>query len=257
MAWGEQAVNTKEKEEVKSKIEFTTLKDAKQRRGLKVLSYGNFSSGKTHFALSSKGPIFIIDTENGAAPLADKFPEAKILNICDSSGGDQDEKDEVKNFEKLQEAIEYLISLPDEEVGTIILDSITDIWGWSQAYAKTKIFKIPIEQRFNQQWDWAVPTKLYLKQIMKLINKKCNVVFCARATEEYVGAGQPSGRYKPSCQKSTPYWVDVVLFHEMKFVNKQLSFFAKVEKCRQNGSIIGTQIQNPTSEKVNDIIEKK
>ena len=91
---------------------------------------------------------------------------------------------------------------------------------------------------------------------MKLINKNCNVVFCARASEEYAGAGQPSGRYKPSCQKATPYWVDVVLFHEIRFINKQVSFFAKIEKCRQNGTIIGQSIENPTSEKIKEIMEK-
>ncbi len=256
MGWNnESVVETKEKE-VQTKIKFTKLNVAKEKRGLKILSYGNFSTGKTHFALSSQNPIYIIDTENGASPLAGLFPDANILNICGSDGKDDDELDEVKNFENLQRAIDFLIAKPDEEVGTIVIDSITDIWGWAQAYAKTKIFKIPIEQRFAQQWDWSVPTKLYLKQIMKLINKNVNVIFTARESEVFVGAGKPSGRFTPSCQKKTPYWVDVVLYHEAKYKNGQISFQAKVEKCRHNGKIIGKIIENPTIEKLKEMIEK-
>lgn len=253
MTWNTKS-EVKEQDKPK-KVIFKTLKESKETRGIKILSYGNFSTGKTHFALSSTKPVFIIDTENGASPLADKFPDAKVMNICNQDGENVDEKDDVKNFEEFMNTIDYLITLPDEQVGTIVVDSITDIWGWSQAYAKTKIFKIPVEDRFKQMWDWAVPTKLYLKQILKLINKKCNVILCAREAEEYDGPGSPSGRYKPQCQKKTPYWVDVVLHHEFKFINKQISFYAKIEKCRQKGSLIGTIIESPTLDKIIEVLK--
>ncbi len=254
MTWDGQAVKEK-KPKAKPKIEFKTLLESKKDRGIKILSYGSFSTGKTHFALSSEKPVYIIDTENGAAPLADKFPDANILNICNMDANDIEEKDEVNNFENFQEAINHLISLPDDKIGTIIIDSVSDIWDWAQAYAKTKIFKIPVEQRFAQQFDWGVPTKLYLKQIQKLINKNCNIVLCARAGEEYAGAGQPTGKYKPQCQKKTPYWVDIVLFHEVRFINKQLQFQAKIEKCRQKGEIINKIIENPNLEKIKEMLK--
>ena len=247
MSWEKQA-EVKEQEQPKPKIEFKTLAESKVERGIKILSYGNFSTGKTHFALSSEKPVYIIDTENGASPLADKFPDAKVINISNMDSDNIEEKDEVNNFENYQTAISHLISLPDAEVGTIIVDSISDIWDWAQAYAKTKIFKIPVEQRFTQQWDWAVPTKLYLKQILKLINKNCNVILCARAAEEYAGAGQPTGKYKAQCQKKTPYWVDIVLYHETKYINRQIQFLAKIEKCRQNGELIGKIMEKRDSD---------
>ena len=125
----------------KPKIEFKPLSEAKQDRGIKILSYGNFSTGKTHFALSSEAPVYIIDTENGASPLADKFPDAKVINICNIEGGDSDEKDEVKNFENFQEAISFLIN---SDAKTIIIDSISDIWDWAQAYAKIKVCNTPV-----------------------------------------------------------------------------------------------------------------
>jgi hypothetical protein len=257
MSWENQKVNVEQKiEEVKEKpVLFEKLKDLKSTRGIKILSYGNFSTGKTHFALNSPGPVYVIDTENGSTPLADKFPDANIVNICEMDNDNLNEKDDVRNLENFQKVVDYLLTIPDNEIGTIIVDSISDLWDWSQAYAKTKIFKIPIENRFQQQWDWQVPNKIYLKQLRKLINKNCNIIFCARAGEEYAGAGQPSGTYKPQCQKKTPYWVDIVLFHEVKYLNKQINFFAKIEKCRQKGTVIGKVIENPSLEKLNEVIK--
>ena len=240
-----------------SDIQFQDIKQSKEQRGIKILSYGNFSTGKTHFALTAKQPVFIIDTENGASPLADKFPGAKILKINESINDDTDEKDEVKNFEKLQLAIDYLAKLPKEQVGTVILDSISDLWEWVQAYAKIKIWKIPVEQRPKQMFDWGIINKLYLKQLMKLINMNANVIVIARAGEEYAGAGQPTGNYKPQCQKKTPYWVDLVLFHEIHIMKGNAIFSAKIEKCRQNGDIIGKVIDSPNFQKIVDLIEKK
>lgn len=251
MSWETQAnVETKEKD--KPKINFKLLKDTVSTRGIKILSYGNFSTGKTHFALSSDKPVYIIDTENGASPLADKFPDANVINICNLEGDDVDEKDEVKNFENFQEAVNQLVKMKDEEIGTIIVDSMSDIWSWCQAYAKTKVFKIPIEDRFKQQFDWGVPNSLIRKNVLKLINKNCNVIFTAREGEIYDGPGQPSGRFKPETQKKIPFYVDVVLHHEIKFMNKQLLFQVKVEKCRQKGELIGKIIENPTLSKIKE-----
>ena len=253
MTWETKKKEVKEQE--KPKKEFKTLAESKKNRGIKILSYGNFSTGKIHFALSSTKPVFIIDTENGASPLADKFPDAKVINISNIGGGDVDEKDEVNNFDNFINTVDYLISLPDEQIGTIIIDSISDIWDWAQAYGKIKIFKISIEDRLKQQWDWGVINKLYLAPLQKLINKNCNLILTARESETYNGPGQPSGQYVPKCQKKTPYWVDIVLYHQIKFINKQINFQAKITKCRQKGDLIGTIVQNPNLEKIKELIE--
>lgn len=253
MTWETETKVVKE-QILQPKIEFKSMAELKAKRGLKILSYGNFSTGKTHFALSSDKPVFIIDTENGASPLADKFPDAKILNICSIEGEDIDEKDEIKNFENFQAAVNFLCSLSDEEVGTVIVDSLSDIWSWVQAYAKSKVFKIPIEDRFKSQFDWGIPNNLIRKPVMKLINKNCDIIFTARESEIYNGPGQPSGKFKPHVQNKIPFYVDIVLYHQVKFINKQISFLAKIEKCRQNGKIIGKIIDNPTITKIKELI---
>ena len=55
--------------------------------------------------------------------------------------------------------------------------------------------------------------------------------------------------------KTYTYWVDVVLYHEMKFINKQISFYAKIEKCRQKGEIINKIIENPTLDKIQEMLK--
>lgn len=255
MSWDNQKIEAIEKEPKESKIEFKSLKDAKENRGIKILSYGNFSTGKTHFALTSDAPIFVIDTENGTGPLADKFPNAQVINICESIGEDTDEKDEVKNFENFQEAIKFLIALPDEQIGTIVIDSITDIWSWCQAYAKVKIFKLNIEDRLKQRFDWGIINTLLRKQILKLINKNCNLIFTAREADIWDDASGPSGRVRPEVQKKVPFFVDIVLRHEYRFINKQILFQVKVEKCRYDGNKIGQVIENPTFAKIQEMIK--
>lgn len=247
--------NIKEMKEQEVKPIFKSLKDIKQIRGIKVLSYGNFSTGKTHFALTSTAPIFVIDTENGTGPLADKFPDAQVINICDNTGEDTDEKDEVKNLENFQEAINYLISLPDDQVGTIVVDSVSDVWNWCQGYCKIKIFKLNIEDRLAQRFDWGIINNLFKKLIMKLINKNCNIIFTARESDIYDNASGPSGRVKPETQKKLPFLVDIVLRHQTRY-NKTINFYVQIEKCRMNGKLIGKNIDDVTLNKLKELIDE-
>jgi hypothetical protein len=225
-------------------------------RGLKILSYGDFSTGKTHFGLTGKGPVFIIDTENGSSPLGKKFPEARVLNISSMEfDGADEELPEVENYIKLEKAIDYLVALPDNEVGTIVLDSLTDVWSWCQAYAKIKRFKLSIDDRLKQQFDWGIINAMYNRFIMKLVNKNCNIVFTARQNEVYAGAGQPTGQHTPACQKRTPFFVDIVLYHTCRLDSKGFQFNAKITKMRQKSTLLGKVIINPTFDKIEEMIK--
>ncbi|NCD06449.1 MAG: hypothetical protein EOL97_10040 [Spirochaetia bacterium] len=254
MAWNEKKDNKITQDN--NKELFTLLSEAEKTRGLKILCYGDFSTGKTHFGLTGDGPVYVIDTENGVVPLANKFPGARVLNISSRNlDAPEEEQVEVENYLKLQDAIDYLVALPSNEVGTIVVDSLTDVWSWCQAYAKIKKFKLSIDDRLKQQFDWGIINGMYNRIIMKLINMDCNVVFTARQSEIYSGPGQPSGQYQPSCQKKTPFFVDVVLNNNKKFVGGKFVFTTKIEKLRQNGELTGTVIETPTFEKLKKVIE--
>ena len=249
MGWNEEKTTLKEKEQPTETIEFKSLADANDKRGLKIGFYGDFGSGKTHFALSAKEPIYVIDTELGSAPLSYAFPgkDIRVLDVAESDG--------TKSYQKIIEAVEFISK--QENVGTVVLDSITDLWEFSQEYAKVNIFKITPEDRLKQQWDWGTINKCYQKVLMKLLRMECNLIVTARESEVYAGAGQPTNQVKPKWQKATGFWVDVVL-HNTKKVDKvgNLSFSTKIEKCRQNGKMQGKYFPNMDFKMLEDELNK-
>ena len=231
------------------KIKFQTLSEADKKRGLKIGIYGGYATGKTHFALTCPEPIFIIDTEMGASPLAHLFKgkDIKVLDIA--------EKDGTLSYEKYTQAIDFL--LKQDKVGTIVVDSVTDIWSFCQEYSKTRVFKIKPEQRLAQQWDWGVINKLYLKPLLSLIKKDCHLVLSAREQEIYAGAGNPTGRFESHWMKKTPYWIDYVL-HNTKIITKtgDVNFMTNVEKSRPLGKLMGKNFENVNFDKFVGEIKK-
>ena len=105
-----------------------------KKSGIKVLVWGPPETGKTHFALTAPEPIHVIDTEFGTYPLLCKEPfknkdirvfEAAQLNV------ESAEIDPVKSIEAVEEAISFL---KDINEGTVVIDSVTDIWQWLGAW---------------------------------------------------------------------------------------------------------------------------
>ncbi len=237
----------KEKEE--TKIEFKPLAEVDQKRGLKIGIYGDFATGKTHFALTAPEPIFIIDTELGASPLAFLFKgkDIKILDVC--------EKDGSISFQKYVQAVEFLSQ--QEKIGTVIVDSMTDIWSFCQEYCKVNIFKIKPEQRLAQQWDWGLINKNYLKPLLTLINLNCNIILTGREQELYSGPGQPMGIFKPHWMKKTPFWIDFVIYNTKKTDKMGTTTFnSKIEKSRPVGQLMGKSFVNMDYTKLVEEINK-
>ena len=86
--------------------------------------------GKTHFALTFPEPVYVVDTDLGVAPLLAK-PEfrGKDIRIYDAVKLDleNDEVDPIGSLDMLEKA---LTALRDVKYGTIVIDTITDIWQW-------------------------------------------------------------------------------------------------------------------------------
>lgn len=246
--WDKQADNLEEKTE-KKPLEFKPLKAAEEKRGLKVGIYGDFGTGKTHFALTAPEPVFIIDTEMGSALLSHNF-EGKDIKVLDVA-----ETDATASYEKISDAIDLIAEQKD--VGTVIFDSATDLWEICQEYAKINIFKIKPEARLAQQWDWGVINKLYMKMIMKLLRLDCNMIITAREAEVYAGAGQPTSQVKPKWQKSTGHWVDFVL-HNTKKIDKlgKLTFNTNIEKSRPTAKLMGKNVENLDFKQLDDKIKE-
>jgi KaiC/GvpD/RAD55 family RecA-like ATPase len=228
---------------------FLKISDAALKRGLKVAVWGPQSSGKTHFALSFPQPIYVIDTELGSTPLRKKFKDKDInvLNVVsvaqDSTGV---EADDVADFEEVLKGINYLLDKPiEEQKGTIVIDSSTDLWSMIQGYGKTKMYKLKPTDRLKSQFDWAPITKLHTVLLKRLLKSPYNIVLTGKSGEVFdgpVNTGEPVGRF----QKDVPYLCDVVLHMEKRYVNKELTRVGVIEKCRMNGALDGQILASPS-----------
>jgi len=234
LGWNELKNTDEEKQE---EVIFKPLKEVRKGRGLKIGIYGDYATGKTHFALTCPEPIYILDTENGVVPLAHNFEgkDIKVLDILEEDGS--------KSFNKIEKAINYIMT--QEQKGTVIIDSVSDLWDFAQENAKVKVFKLNPMDRLKQQWDWGVINKMYLGIIQRLVNSDFNIILTAREGEIYAGAGQPTNMVKPKWQKSTGFWVDYVI-HNTKKIDKMgnINFYSSIEKSRSLKDIMGKVFPN-------------
>jgi len=253
MSWDDLKSNSTKKQIVEQvedvNIDFKSLQEIEKKRGYKIGIYGDFATGKTHFALTAPEPIFIIDTEMGAAPLSFNFlnKDIKVLDVA--------EKDGVESYKKVVKAIEFISE--QEKIGSVVIDSVSDVWEFCQEYAKVKIFNLKPLDRLKQQWDWGVINKLYLKIILKLLKLDCNLILTARENEIYASPGQPTNMVKPKWQKNTGFWVDFVL-HMGKSLNKNndVNFYMDIEKSRPIRNMMGKRYENIDFNKLIEEIEK-
>lgn len=249
MGWNDQKENKDKEVKEQEKISFKPLSEAEEKRGLKIGLYGDFASGKTYFSLTAPEPIYIIDTEIGAAPLAHMFKgkDIQVLDVAEENGS--------KSYEKIVEAVEFISQ--QKNVGTVVIDSVSDFWDFAQEYAKVNIFKIKPEQRLAQQWDWGIINKLYLGILLKLLKLPCNLILTARESEVYAGPGQPMGIYKPKWQKNTGFWVDFVLYQSKKIDKAgNTTFNSLIEKSRPVGQLMGNRYDNLDFKKLIQTIQK-
>ena len=131
LAWDLKRVK---KEEIKPEQFWKKPTEIIHKTGLKVLAWGEPEVGKTHFALTFPEPVYVVDTDLGVAPLLAK-PEFrdKDIRIYDAVKLDL-EKDEVDPIGSLEMLEKALTALRDVKYGTIVIDTITDIWQWIGAW---------------------------------------------------------------------------------------------------------------------------
>ena len=228
---------------------FKKAGEIQQKKGLKIGIYGPTSTGKTHFAMTAPGPVFIIDTELGSASIAKRF-EGKDINISEIFSESDDEiweRDDVESYEKIKQAINAVYRNTKE--GTIVVDSGTDLWSLCQSYSKVKIFKLRPEDRLKFQFDWGKINNIYLQMITKLLATPHNLVFTGRNKEIYNGT-TPSGQFEASWQGKTEYFLDVIIENKVIMKAGKATFLSEIIKCRPNGELKGKIYENLTFDKL-------
>ncbi len=208
--------------ETKSSM-FVPIAKAQKRQGVKAFLWGEFGTGKTYTALSFPAPIHVISTEFGVTSLAHHFPgkDIRVLECAipftpkpvhaDASEDDQPfATDPVMSLKMVEEATN---ELKDVTEGTIIVDSVSDIWAWLGNWldyiAKKNVSKSSGKE-FMMRTEWQKANAKYRWLMMRLLSRPCNVVLTSRAGPVYDATGNITAATKAKAQQETSYYVDIV-----------------------------------------------
>jgi hypothetical protein len=249
-------------------IAFQKLSAAEPVKFLKVALHGQQKSGKTRGSLTFPGPIYVIVTEPGLRPLIKLFPDKEIyfIDVYEVDPNGLFEVEPTKTLAKIDTAVRIVRQKACENpanVGTVVVDSVTDIWKWVQEWMKMEILKIDKTARVRQQWDWSHANGKYQNIIMQLLSLPCHLVLTAQDKEEYAGPGEGSGIYSPRWMNQTPYWVDLVIgltkIRDPK--TGTIKYMSTVEDSRHMDEslnpIAGQDIENFEYSKLKALLEKK
>lgn len=275
--WGAKSPNAMPEEELFQDKPFV-------EKGKDILLFGDSNTGKTYIASTCPAPIFFIDTE-GRADLTKKyyFNNKDIKIFCplevrlDFNEQNAVEKaiNPTESIMKIKKAIAQLgkkAQLGQIKGGTIVVDSMSDIWSWCQEDGKERLAKAgkidSLTFRMKNQFDWGPITQEYLNiliSLKKFTEYGINVVITSREKStppEYVKASEPTTfDEKIKTQKDTAYYMSTIIHltaRQMKTETGAIKKrrFAKIEKL-ESVSSIENLVEDITYDKLMEILDAK
>lgn len=201
-------------------------------QGIDVLVFGDTDVGKTFFGMTFPEPIFIIDTEKRADKTKKyHYPNKDVrvfdpIVIKDDYVDDEDAIDypsSIDNITNFMVALNKKMQSGEITQGTVVVDSLTDIWTWIQHWGKERLAKKGrIDKELltiKNQFDWGVPNgkNARLMALMKHVTSKgINFVGTSREakTPDYVEqksskVGLPTEKIRT--QKDVPFIFSTIL----------------------------------------------
>ena len=231
---------------------FTPIADCVVSDKIKCAVYGDPGSGKSHFAASFPEPIFVIDTENRFARLGAKYPGKDIRVMHCYMEDDEGLFDPVATLHNAEIAIARArAACKDKAVGTIVIDSASDIWVMAQEYMKTEHLSRDRFALVNREgWNWGIANKRNDAVVMKALVQDCNVVVTGKAA--YDEAGLSRGTWR----KDVPYAADVILYLSctQDDESEEPIYTATIEKCAENGLLQTTVHENMNYEQLYNLV---
>lgn len=190
---------------------------AEMEKRWSMLVWSEPGKGKTHFGYSTKEPVCIIDTEGKGHHLSDKFTD-KAVHLFQPS--DYDEA-----LDALHDALDVLHDVYEEygRVGTIVVDSMSVMWEWSQQKYVEKFYrgKDVDEVEFSSaigsggQSDWKQIKRYHnVKFRQTIIDSPFHFVWTAMSGDDYEAAIGNDINFtpkKPSGEKDNEYKASEVL----------------------------------------------
>ena len=191
-----------------------------------TLLYGDGGSGKTFTGMSFPEPVIYIDTEERATYCKYyNYPDkdVKIYSPISIKPEISDAENALDTYQTIENVTEFVTTLYKEitagrKVGTVVFDSVTDLWSYIQDWGVYELAKRGKADsttfRMKDQFDWRVPNKKYM-QIMLALRAMTNfgvyVVLTAREDKppDYV-KDRTSKKNLIRAQKDTQFFSDVI-----------------------------------------------
>jgi hypothetical protein len=232
---------------------FSPVKPSRPKR-LVIMAYGPEKCGKTHFALTGPGPIFIFNFDDGLEVMVNKFIKAgkdakEILEKRYSVriGNESDGSRAMRELEEFRK--DYIYALANAK--TVIIDTGTHLWDLARGahFDGSKNATQLQYTRPNAEMRWVMAKARE--------QKTCNVVFIERAGKEYVtdseGKSNPSGKLEPKGWKDAPFEAQAVVYCnrdpiEAKRAGKGEGFYIQIVSCRARPNLTGTEFHQADGE---------
>jgi len=215
-----------------------TYDETTRTSGIKLMVDGPPKIGKSVFAASaclldeeiviedfihipSPAPVIFLDTEFSAHWLGkfygEQMKEGKLQFI--DVLVENEETGEIDPCESWETFWNELVARRNMDQGTLVIDSLSDIFQWINSYLRIKILHVSKEDNIlPSQWYWRNDK---WESLLKMLRKmKCNVIATSKVKEEWgviALPGQESARLQktgnlvPLVSAVTPYWFDIIM----------------------------------------------
>jgi hypothetical protein len=243
----------------------------------KGLVWGKPGLGKTYLALSCPEPVYVISTEpDSVTPLLRHFPDKdirimecsmpytknpvkKLTGAEDTSIGAYDPEEALRKIEKATEL------LKDVKEGTIVIDSVSDIWDYFVAWIEYNADHY-LKSGQVMRTEWGKVNNKYRTLIDRLMSRPVHFMMTARAQNAFSGAEETATQIM-SGQKKTQYIPHVII--ELQQRPKQIVDLVTKKpttKMITTGVIrkgrgleetaLGLEIERPTFEKLKEVLSE-
>ena len=230
-----------------------------------VLVYGDTNAGKTFFSMTCPEPIFVIDTERRADKTKKyHYPnkDIRVFNPVVIKTNYVDDEDAIDYASSIDNITNFLVAMNQKiqegkiKEGTLVVDSLTDIWKWVQEWAMVRLAKKGRVDKdllkIKNQFDWGVPNgkNARLMDLFKNVTSQ-GLVFVGTSREqhtpEYIEvkalAGLPTDKIR--VQKDVPFGFGSIVNLRMQrkkmpegFKNSYFADIIKLDTLEYNGNAI-------------------
>ena len=237
------------------------------RRRIIMSVWASTGIGKSYFGLTAPKPIYFLSLEPEGpywslqTALDNKTitnDDVKIDEVVRSALITDDVPlvrtlvEETKIYRYMKQVIEDVIA-EGHDNGTLVIDTGTT---WNQMMQEVEMEEINRKRKSQGRdlfpFDYRYANKAMKSSIDAIRNSNLNCIITHHGSSVYNAKGEKTNRIEISGNNQLPQWVDVQI--QLKYSAESKERYAIVEKCRIDIDKIGEEIDEPTFDRVIEVI---